>query len=157
MESSLSRRHQAAATIFIGATPGKGQGVYAIGAFAVGDLVVEGRPVRTSPLRTRYTIQKDWDLHLELDETARSLNHACRPNTGVLDNAHGGYDFVAIAPIRPGDEITYDYESTEYESIAVDNCQCLSPDCRGRTRGYRYRADTMPYPAAYLRERAPRT
>jgi len=156
MESSLSRRHEAADTIFIGAAPGKGEGVYAMGAFAVGDLVVEGRPVRSSPHRTRYTVQKDWDLHLELDETARSLNHSCTPNTGVVDNAHGGYDFVAVTPIRPGDEITFDYESTEYESIGVVDCLCLSPDCRGRTRGFRYRSDPMPYAAAYLREHAPR-
>ncbi|MFJ1869432.1 SET domain-containing protein [Streptomyces sp. NPDC088097] len=131
---------------------GKGRGVYAVRDFAVGELVVRGRVERTEPRRTRHSFQKGWDLHVELDETARSINHCCSPNAGVVDNTVGGYDFVAMRPIRAGEEITWDYESTEYESIAVDSCLCGSAVCRGRTRGFKYRTDRVPYIAAYLRD-----
>ncbi|WP_406510427.1 SET domain-containing protein-lysine N-methyltransferase [Streptomyces sp. NBC_00212] len=132
---------------------GKGLGVYADRPFAVGELVVRGRVERAAPHRTRHSFQKDWDLHVELDETARSVNHSCMPNTGVVDNTLGGYDFVALVPIPAGQEITWDYETTEYESIAVEDCLCGSSECRGRTRGFRYRTDPIRYLAAYLRSR----
>ncbi|MET9697812.1 SET domain-containing protein-lysine N-methyltransferase [Streptomyces sp. NPDC006529] len=100
-----------------------------------------------------HSFQKDWELHVELDEVARSINHSCAPNTGVVDNAQGGYDFVAPTTIRATEEITWDYETTEYESIAVGTCLCASTACRGRTRGFRYRTDLVAYTAAYLRTR----
>ncbi|MFI7235656.1 SET domain-containing protein-lysine N-methyltransferase [Streptomyces cyaneofuscatus] len=131
---------------------GKGRGVYAVRDFAVGELVVRGRVERVEPHRTRHSFQKDWDLHVELDETARSINHCCSPNAGVVDNVVGGYDFVAMRVIREGEEVTWDYESTEYESIAVQSCLCGSAVCRGRTRGFKHRTDSVPYTAAYLRD-----
>lgn len=131
--------------------PGKGRGVYAVRNLATGELVVRGRVERTEAQRTMHSFQKDWDLHIELDETARSINHSCSPNTGVVDNALGGYDFVALAPVHAGEEITWDYETTEFESIAVESCLCGSAACRGRTRGFRYRTDAIAYTAAYLR------
>ncbi|MGW6714424.1 SET domain-containing protein [Streptomyces globisporus] len=132
---------------------GKGRGVYANRDFAAGERVVRGVVERAEPHRTMHSFQKDWDLHVELDEVARSINHSCSPNTGVVDNAHGGYDFVALTAIRVAEEITWDYETTEYESIAVGTCLCASTTCRGRTRGFRYRTDPITYAAAYLRTR----
>ncbi|WP_158857983.1 SET domain-containing protein-lysine N-methyltransferase [Streptomyces sp. NRRL B-1347] len=101
--------------------------------------------------RSRHSFQKDWSLHIELDEAARSINHSCSPNTGVKDNPLGGYDFVALTTIHTGEEITWDYETTEHESIAVLHCLCGSTTRRGRTRGFKYRTDVPPYVAAYLR------
>ncbi|MET9301291.1 SET domain-containing methyltransferase [Micromonospora aurantiaca] len=138
-------------------TAGKGRGVYATRHFTAGELVVRGWPERTEPYRTRHSFQKDWDLHVELDETARSINHSCSPNTGVVDNDLGGYDFVALRPISSAEEITWDYETTEYESVAVENCLCGSAACRGRTRGFKYRKDTIPYAAAYLQRGEPQS
>jgi hypothetical protein len=118
-----------------------------------GDVAVVGRPVRVLAQRTRHSFQKDWDLHVDLDEPGRLMNHSCDPNTGVVDNEFGGYDFVALREIRADEELTWDYETTEYESIAVGRCLCGAAACRGRTAGYRYAYEagrTPDYVAAYL-------
>jgi SET domain-containing protein len=55
------------------------------------------------------------------------MNHSCDPNTWWADD----HTLVARRDIRPGEEVTYDYTTTE---IALDfemDCQCGSPLCRG--------------------------
>ena len=75
---------------------------------------------------------------MEVDEPGILTNHSCDPNTGVRNNELGAYDFVALRDIKQGEEITWDYETTEFISIAVPECHCGSPKCRGRTRGFKY-------------------
>lgn len=132
----------------------KGMGVIAKRTFLPGDTVVVGRIVRRVAQRTRYSFQIDWDTHVDLDELARSFNHSCHPNLGVQKNQFGGYSFVAMRQIFPEEEFCWDYAMTEYESIAVQSCQCGSVLCRGRILGYRglpeflrvkYRGFTAPY------------
>jgi SET domain-containing protein len=55
------------------------------------------------------------------------MNHSCDPNTWWADDQ----TLVACRDIRSGDEVTYDYATTE---IALDfemPCQCGSSLCRG--------------------------
>jgi hypothetical protein len=116
----------------------KGRGVFAERHFLCGETVVVGRPERRSPCRTIYSLQMDVDLHVDFDEPGRVINHSCEPNTGVRNNEHGGYDFVALRDLLIGEEITFDYETTEYISIAVPRCHCGARACRGQTRGFKY-------------------
>ena len=124
----------------------KGRGVFATQKFASGEIVVVGIQIEEIPERTIYSLQMDFHLHVNLDEPARVINHSCTPNTGVRNNQFGGYDFVALYDIKAGEEITFDYETTEYESIAVPQCMCGAESCRGKTLGFKFR-ETM------LRER----
>ena len=114
----------------------KGRGVFAARNLSQGETVVVGRKIKVLPERTIYSLQMDFDLHVQLDEPARVINHSCSPNTGVQNNQFGGYDFVALVDICEGNEITFDYETTEYFSIAVSECLCGSWNCRGKTRGF---------------------
>lgn len=116
----------------------KGRSVFASRRFCKGETVVVGRRVMILPERTNHSFQIDFDLHIELDEPARLINHSCSPNTGVRNNEFGAYDFIALVDIPEGDEITWDYETTEYISIAVPECACGSPHCRLQTRGFKY-------------------
>lgn len=116
----------------------KGKGVFAIRDFQPGETVIVGRRVEVLPQRTLHSLQMDFDLHVELDEPARLLNHSCNPNTGVRNNQFGGYDFVALVNIAKGDEITWDYETTEYISIAVSKCLCGHYNCRNEIRGFKF-------------------
>lgn len=57
----------------------------------------------------------------------RFMNHSCDPNTWWLDDD----TMIARRDILPGEEITYDYATTE---LAIDfemTCGCHSPICRG--------------------------
>ena len=55
---------------------------------------------------------------------ARYFNHSCRPNAEPIGRS-GGIVIVALRPIEPGEEITYDYgkEYLEY-FIAEGGCRC---------------------------------
>lgn len=116
----------------------KGRGVFASRCFRQGETVVVGRRVEILPERTMHSLQIEFDLHIELDEPGRLINHSCSPNTGVRNNQFGGYDFVALVDIPAGSEITWDYETTEYVSIAIPQCCCGSPQCRLKTRGFKF-------------------
>lgn len=123
--------------IFIKQT-NKGRSVFASRSFRKGETVVVGNRVKILPERTIHSVQMDFDLHIELDEPARLINHSCSPNTGVRNNQFGAYDFVALVDIPAGTEITWDYETTEYISIAIPNCCCGSPECRLKTLGFQF-------------------
>jgi uncharacterized protein len=121
----------------------KGRGVFARKKFVKGETAVVGIPIEEVSQRTIYSFQMDFNLHVNLDEPAVVINHSCYGNTGVKNNQFGGYDFVALCDIEAGEEITWDYETTEYESIAVLECLCKSPYCRGKTLGFKFREQML--------------
>jgi len=65
------------------------------------------------------------DLDTSLD-TAELLNHSCQPNLGV----QGQVVLVARRAIAVGEELTYDYETTDTEGMWFE-CRCGVPECRG--------------------------
>ena len=95
----------------------------------------------------RYSVQVDVDLHVDAEPDPehegryplwRFLNHACAPNCRVVGRA-----LRAIAPIKKGDEITFDYDATEYDMASPFRCLCGAPACRGTIRGYRHLKPAM--------------
>lgn len=81
----------------------------------------------------KYSIQSADDWHtgdpeasVEAEPFAHT-NHSCDPNTWWLEDM----TLVARRPIRPGEEITFDYASTEIrEGFGLGPCACGSPLCR---------------------------
>lgn len=116
----------------------KGLGVFAARNFQKGETVIIGRQIEVSAKRTIYSMQIDFNSHAELDDPAKLTNHSCHPNTGIRNNQFGGYNFIAIVDISEGEEITWDYETTEYISISVPKCSCNSSNCRGQIRGFSF-------------------
>ncbi|OAB56877.1 hypothetical protein AY600_06965 [Phormidium willei BDU 130791] len=104
----------------------KGQGVFALRPFRQGETVVVGRRVGVYDQRTIYSIQVDWEVHVEMDEPAIRINHSDCPTTGVQDNAWGAFDFVALREIAAGEEITFDYETTESD-LTTSFQECCPP------------------------------
>ncbi|MBO3462323.1 SET domain-containing protein-lysine N-methyltransferase [Aetokthonos hydrillicola Thurmond2011] len=138
----------------------KGKSVFANRFFRKGETVVVGHRIKILPDRTKHSFQMDFDLHIELDEPAQLINHSCSPNTGVRNNKFGGYDFVALVDIPYGSEITWDYETTEYISIAISKCLCGSPECRLKPLGFKFlpveiRKKYGEFIADYLKRRLP--
>ncbi|MDZ8069060.1 MAG: SET domain-containing protein-lysine N-methyltransferase [Nostoc sp. DedQUE08] len=121
----------------------KGRGVFATKKFVQGETVVVGILIEEVPERTMYTFQMDFNLHVHLDEPSWIVNHSCNPNTGVRNNQFGGYDYVALCDIEAGEEITWDYETTEYELIIVFGCLCESLSCRGKILGFKFREQIL--------------
>ena len=57
------------------------------------------------------------------------INHSCSPNAGLRFAANGVF-LIAIRPIGPGEEISWDYSTTLRESNWHMICQCRSAECR---------------------------
>jgi hypothetical protein len=121
---------------------GKGLGVFAREPIAAGEAAVAfGGYVVTrdelESLGTRWveqTIQIEDDLFLvgpESPEPADRVNHSCEPNCGLL----GASVLVAMRDIAAGEELTYDYatsDSADYDEFA---CECGSALCREKVTG----------------------
>jgi len=69
----------------------------------------------------------------EQDE-AQYMNHSCDPNVWWLDDE----TMIARRDIRAGEEITYDYSTTELAVPMDMACRCGSPLCRGRVTNRDY-------------------
>ena len=109
--------------------------VVAARAFAPGELVLRFVGVVTVRA-SRYSVQLSPGRHLlpppdlATDDAAadylwRYLNHSCRPNAAVQ-----GRTLVASRPIARGDEIAFDYETTE--DAMADPFRCACGGCGGR-------------------------
>lgn len=63
------------------------------------------------------------------------INHSCDPNAGLRFTSDGVF-LVSIRPIAPGEEIAWDYSTTQADSGWRMACRCGSPQCRGVVRGF---------------------
>lgn len=105
---------------------------------------------------SRYTVQVGAGEHLaprpgeEERCLWRFLNHACFPNAAVV-----GRHLVALTAIAPGDEVTFNYNCTEFDLDVPFPCHCGR--CGGvPVRGWRHlgaaeRERLEPFAAAHLR------
>jgi hypothetical protein len=126
-------------------------------------FAIEGRE---TPVPTRYSLQVGWELHLDQEDARdavdrvqrrfwRYMNHACDPSTVIRDRA-----VVALRDIAAGDDVTFDYNTTEWDMAEPFACRCGSARCVGTVRGARHltegqRAAREGVLPAYLRD-APR-
>jgi hypothetical protein len=56
------------------------------------------------------------------------INHSCQPNA-FMKIVYDHILFIALRDIRPGEEITIDYESTLHPDSK--RCSCRTQNCRG--------------------------
>jgi hypothetical protein len=104
---------------------------------------------------SKYSVQVEEQLHVELPLVEgltqepdrhpwRYLNHSCDPNAALV-----GLRLIALRPIARWDEVTFDYNTTEYEMSTPFACQCGR--CGGTLiRGFKF------LPEARQRELYPR-
>ncbi|MCF7834316.1 MAG: SidA/IucD/PvdA family monooxygenase [Candidatus Pacebacteria bacterium] len=117
----------------------KGDYLIAQKTFSAGEILVNGYATKISTQRTTTSVQIGIDLHMEPSFFFVKANHSCNPNCGIKLNNSGGYSLVAMKEIKKGEEITWDYAMSEWESIALENtnCKCGSSICRGAVGGYK--------------------
>lgn len=121
-------------------------GLFARARFRAGEVIVPigGVIVREA---SRYSLQVAEDEHIvpppEVLACAAAvenyrwcfMNHACRPNVRI-DAARRVV--VATKSIGAGDELRFDYDTTEWDMAEPFGCRCGAPDCRGLIRGFRH-------------------
>ena len=125
--------------IIIKTTASKGWGVFALQDFQPGDLVISAKSMQTCSEPNSHTIQVDWNQHVLMNLPALLLNHVCNSaNLVARRNSHGAYDFYAHRNVAAKDELTFDYETTEYALQAEFECHCGDSKCRRQLKGFAY-------------------
>lgn len=119
-------------------TDDMGLGVFADQDIKKGQVVVRGKGLHPEKEITVHSFQTGKNTFMQLDKLSRSINHSCDPNTGVRNNDDDAYDFIALRDIKAGEEITWDYETTEYEVKWFKECHCGAESCRHQIRGFKY-------------------
>jgi hypothetical protein len=96
---------------------------------------------------SKFSVQIGPDQHMEVPAEVqatqpldryrwRFLNHSCEPNAKFENR-----DLVAIREIEATEQITFDYNTTEYDLATPFECHCGSDNCCGVVRGYRWQED----------------
>lgn len=135
---------------------GIGRAVIASRAFAKGDAVVLSNSLGLIP-QDSHTLQRAKDEHFMIDLPARFINHSCNGNIGIQDNDSGAYDFFALKDIERGEELRWDYETSEFEILGFEDCFCGDAKCRGTLGGFKKHGEIIKkqygkYYANYLKE-----
>lgn len=73
-----------------------------------------------------FQISADEYLYSHTDD--HYMNHSCDPNTWWADDE----TLVASRHIQPGEEVTYDYATTEINGDFSMSCRCGAAACRGK-------------------------
>jgi cyanophycin synthetase len=139
--------------------PGRlGKGLFATRPIPRGQVILERWGPRTSS-RSRHSVQVDEDTHIIPLPPLHLIAHSCGPNCGLLVRREAEVlELHALRRIEPGEELTVDYATFEYDIEFLDGpCSCNAPSCRGRVTGYKdlpreLRRAYGPYIAEYLRE-----
>lgn len=117
------------------------KGVYAKQAIERDSVILHLRGT-ISARPSKYTIQLSSNQHLNLPAIKRPkdhvdycwqyLNHCCEPN-GYMKTAER--TCRALRDIAPGEEINFNYLTTESEMAEPFNCHCGSAHCFGFIQG----------------------
>ena len=120
-------------------TKNTGLGLFAVNSIQKGEVIWsrDGLVSRhytkeeLSTLDPKYALLSYWDgvaFTIDQNDPGNYMNHSCTPNTWWSDDA-----LIARHILNSGDEITYDYSSTDIYGINGSDsllCRCGSPQCR---------------------------
>jgi hypothetical protein len=115
-----------------------GKAVYAAQVFGEGDLITRFRGRRFPADKVPNPMHGAADRFVQVTADAYLgpsggiddlINHSCQPNAGLRFTTAGVF-LIAIRPIAPGDEITWDYSTTLSDVNWHMICRCQSVGCR---------------------------
>ncbi|CAH0041475.1 unnamed protein product [Clonostachys solani] len=90
-------------------------------------------PCSAAPEPTYATVQMGKDKHLNLNSDLLYINHSCDPSL-IFDTTNFN---ILVGPngLKPGDELTFFYPSTEWSMAQPFECLCGTSRCRGTIAG----------------------
>ncbi len=138
----------------------EGQGIFALSLISKGQKICsfKGARMTIKELKDKYSsgeeriddpFQIGNDTYIDLEEPYVFFNHSCIPNAGVRDTG----TLFALRDIKLGEEITYDYSTTEWtddNAWGIDwtdlwkiPCNCGTQACRGEIRVFSLLSDEL--------------
>lgn len=114
---------------------GEGLGIFALEAISAGEMLMAIAEVFVEQ-RARHTIQIDEHRHQAgTNEIDDYLNHSCDPNC-ALDFER--LELVAVRSLAAGEELSFNYLTSEWDMAAPFACGCGSAACIGTIAGFRH-------------------
>lgn len=112
-------------SLFVTKSPIHGSGVFTQRALNVGKQIAyfEGYEI---DYETTYSLTFG-NKRIEPTGILKHLNHSCSPNALFQERW-----LIASREIKPGEEITIDYMSTEPNISHHFQCNCVSKNCKGK-------------------------
>jgi len=102
-------------------------------SFKPGDVIIKFSAGEILEEPTYLTIQLGERYHVTMQpEFLQYINHSCDPN--VFFNTTT-MEVVALKEIKPEEEMTFFYPSSEWEMVQPFKCFCRSPRCLGEIKG----------------------
>jgi hypothetical protein len=115
----------------------KGKSIFAIDEIAKDEIIFEFEK-NFLEYPTKTSMQIDEGVHQECtnpEAVENFLNHSCEPN-GYIDFQN--LSFRALRQIKKGEEVTFNYLTTEWDLANKFDCKCGSKKCYGKIKGFRY-------------------
>jgi hypothetical protein len=85
---------------------------------------------------SRYTIQLGPDMHLmPRNHQWALINHSCSPNLRVDPDRMAMF---AAREIQPGEPLSFNYLTTEWDMAEPFDCHCQASNCIGHIAGLRH-------------------
>lgn len=105
-------------------------------SFSPGEVIAPFSAGATFSEPNYLTVQTGDKRHISLSpEFLQYVNHSCSPNAFFDTTA---MQFICVAPIKPGDEITFFYPSSEWDMAQSFKCHCGSANCLEVIKGAAY-------------------
>lgn len=122
-------------TVIITATH-NGKGVIASRDIPEGDtiLIFERHYVSASTNKTLHINDELYQLSRNSEAAENFINHSCEPNAYVDFQT---IDLKALRNIHAGEEVTYDYCTSDWDNEDIFDCNCGSNVCRKRISGFK--------------------
>lgn len=110
--------------------------LYATAAFEPDECISSFHAGETLTEPNYLTVQVDSHRHITLmPDILQYMNHSCTPNA-FFDTT--SMKVISLRHIKPGDEITFFYPSTEWNMQQPFICNCGAPECLGWIQGASY-------------------
>ncbi len=140
---SIDRKNKMSDIFYAGRAGKKGNGLFAKVDIKKGTPIIRITGTilpKKDVTRPVYVLQLDDDLFIQADEGAMddNLNHSCNPTCRIDRES---LQAIAIRDIKAGEEITFNYNTTEYDMVANGDafkCHCGSEECIGEVQGFKH-------------------
>ncbi|CAE6349905.1 unnamed protein product [Rhizoctonia solani] len=113
-------------------------GLLAVKSFKAGQIIT--RLTGTTPTKKSWSSVQagvEPDNHIELNSVLVYVNHSCSPNVAfdLSSSDKEEWNLRALRDIRPGEELSFFYPSTEWDMDQGFQCRCQTKHCLGYIRG----------------------
>jgi hypothetical protein len=109
---------------------------YVTADIAKDEVVIDLKPVLQIARRPSVdTLQLSEGFHYRSSVGMVCMNHSCDPNGYIRFD---DLTYCALRDVSAGEELTFNYCTTEYELAQPFQCACGSPNCYGLVRGARF-------------------